>query len=625
MENIDFNNPLSKSKDLTEENILKLKELFPEAFTEGKIDFEVLQELLGKEIEVNEERYHFNWAGKAQARREAQKVSTGTLRPCKEESVDFDTTENLYIEGDNLEVLKLLQKSYYKKIKMIYIDPPYNTGKDFVYKDDYKDNLKNYEKITKQRDEEGNKLSTNSETNGRYHSNWLNMMYPRLKLARNLLTDDGVIFISIDDKELHNLKQICDEVFWEDNFIANLVWQKKTSGGQHSTTFLDFHEYILVFSKNKKIFKGFKIKRTAKQIMSFKFTDEYFSERGKYLLSPLKSWLDFRKTLIYDIICPDGSTINNQWICSEATYLELKKDGRIEFKRNEDGEWSIYKKQYLNDNDGFVIPPSLLLEVAYTLHGKIELKKIFNKEDIMPFPKPKNLIKYIISMNLNSEDFILDFFSGSATTAHAVLELNKEDGGNRKFICVQLPEPTPVDSEAYKAGYKTIAEIGKERIRRVINNIKEEKEKQLDLDENKLDLGFKVLKLDSSNIVSWDPETKELQRTLLESVNNIKEDRTNEDVLFEILLKLGLPLTVNISEREIEKTKVYIIGNGELFICLDTINNLKVADGIVEIKNELNPEVCRVVFRNTGFINDVIQTNTIQILKRGDIQTVLSI
>lgn len=326
-----------ESMDIVSENIAKLKEIFPEVFSEGKVDFEALEAALGEYVERDDERYSFNWSGKAKARRIAQTPSTGTLRPAKEESKDWDTTQNLYIEGDNLEVLKLLQKSYHKKVKMIYIDPPYNTGKDFVYKDNFKDNIKNYLEITGQVDSEGNKLSTNSDTSGRYHSDWLNMMYPRLKLARNILKDDGVIFISIDDNEVANLRKLCDEIFGEDNFVGQLVWKKKYIGGKHAKHFVDLHEYVLVYSKNIYELHELLMERPSNELEKFIYEDEYIDERGRYYVRPLKSNLGERKTLVYPIKMPDESVIETQWMVSKETLNELIQDGRISFNQKRDG------------------------------------------------------------------------------------------------------------------------------------------------------------------------------------------------------------------------------------------------------------------------------------------------
>ena len=603
------------SVDLVKENIEKLKEIFPDIFTEDKIDFEKLKENLGEFVEESDEKYSFTWFGKKKANKIALTPTKATLRPDKESSKNWDTTKNIYIEGDNLEVLQVLQKAYYKKIKLIYIDPPYNTGKDFIYKDNYKDNLKNYLSMTGQIDEEGNPLTSNTEKSGRKHSNWLNMIYPRLKLARNLLRDDGVIFVSIDDNEVANLRKIMDEIFGEENFVAQLVWQKKSSGGQHSSSFLDFHEYILVYAKNINKKPSFLVNRTEKQLKSFQYEDKYVKTRGKYLLSPLKSWLDERKTLIYEIECPDGSILKNQWVCSKHTYLKLLKEDRIVFKQNQKGEWSVYKKQYANENDGKVKPPSILFDIAQTQHGKRELKSLFDGLDIMSFPKPYKLIKYFINMvTYNDKNAIIfDFFSGSATTAHAVMELNAEDGGNRQFILVQLPEPTDEKSEAYKAGYKNICEIGKERIRRAGEKIKEDYKDKEWIDN--LDIGFKVFKLDSTNIKEWDSNPDNLEQSLLDYGDFIKPDRSEEDLLYEVLLKYGIDLTAPIEEKEINGKKVYIVGFGSLIIYFDEID-IEIAKRLVEIVKEYESEYSVLVLKDDSFANSKDKVNIVEFFKQ---------
>ena len=607
-----------ESKDIVLDNISKLKEIFPEVITEDKIDFKKLELILGEEIDDSKEKYSFTWPGKSQAIRESQKQSTGTLRPCKEESKNWNTTQNLYIEGDNLEVLKLLQKSYYNKIKAIYIDPPYNTGKDFIYPDNYQDNLENYLKISGQLIESegererayGVKLTSNPETAGRYHSNWLNMMYSRLKLARNLLMDNGVIFISIDDNEIFNLKKVCDEIFGEENFISSFIWQKKSSGGQHSNHVLDFHEYILLYQKNKNSSLSLLVERTDEQKKSFKYSDEFEKTRGKYLISPLKSWLDYRPTLIYDIVCPDGTKLNTQWICSESTFIQLKKEGRILFKQNSKGNWSVYKKQYVNEKGGLVKPASLITNHGQTAHGKRDIKKLFSN-DVMSFPKPVELIRYLISMIDDEKGLILDFFSGSSTTAQAIFENNLRLNKSNKFIMVQIPENTDEKSEAFKLGYENICEIGKERIRRAGDTIVAESGNK------DLDIGFKVFKLDSSNLKKWDPDYNNIQQSLTE--NNIKKGRTNEDLVYEIMLKYGIDLALPIEKYD----NIYSIGFGALIVCLDDNVTKEITDDILKIAK--NSTLTRVVFKDSGFKSDAEKTNIKEILRTNNINEFLTI
>jgi adenine-specific DNA-methyltransferase len=614
MEKLDEN--FGKSEDIIANNIEQLKQLFPEAFTEGRIDFEVLKQLLGEYIDTNEEKYGLNWFGKKKARQFALTPSLGTLRPCPEKSVDWETTKNIMIEGDNLEVLKLLQKSYSNKIKLIYIDPPYNTGSDFVYNDNYSDSIKHYKEITGQLSD-GVTITSNVESSGRYHTNWLNMMLPRLTIARNLLRDDGLIMISIDDHELHNLLSICNQLFGTENYIATQVWQKKTSGGQHSSTFLDFHEYIVTYAKNIESLTELRISRSEKQESSFTMVDEYQSERGKYLLSPLKSWLDERKTLIYPIQCPDGSFLKTQWICSQPTFEQLKKEGRIQFKQNSKGEWAIYKKQYSQENDGKIKPPSLITDLAYTANGKRDIKDVFNDFDVFSFPKPVKLMKYLCEMATNGNDIILDFFAGSGTMAQAVMELNQSDGESRRFIMVQLPELI-ADSKSQNdgaAGYFSdqsnpinVADICIERIRQTGNRIREHN------NIHSIDTGFRVFILDSSNIKAWDPSVLDVESNIEEFIEYIKPDRSEEDILFELLLKFGLDLAVQIESRDIANKQVYNVGFGVLLVCLATnITNKEIeplALGMIEWIKEQNPEAeTTIVFRDSAFADDVAKTN----------------
>lgn len=621
IEQITKGDQLTQSLDIVNENILRLKELFPEVVSEGKIDFKVLQDILGNEIEEEEEYYRFTWAGKAQARREAHKPSTGTLRPAIEESVDWDTTQNIYIEGDNLEVLKLLQKSYAGKIKMIYIDPPYNTGKDFVYKDNYKDNLKNYQQVTGQVDSEGNKLTTNSESDGRYHSNWLNMMYPRLRLARNLLKDDGVIFMSIDDNEVENLRKIGNEIFGDSNFITNVIWEKKYSPQNDAKWFSDNHDHILVFSKNKELWRPQLLPRSEEQ--NNRYTNRDNDPRGNWKSSDF-SVKTYSANYDYPITTPSGKVVNPPksrcWRTSKEKFFELVADNRIWFGENGENVPSI--KRFLTEVKDGVVPLTIwkYKEVGHNQDAAKDVRELFDGHGYFDTPKPVSLLKRILYLSKTSDEIVLDFFAGSSTTAHAVMKLNSEDNGNRKFIQVQLPEPIDVKNEAYKAGYKTIAEIGKERIRRAGKKIAFENQDKA----RSLDLGFKVFKLDSSNIKGWDGNPNSLVDSLFDSQDNIKTGRTEEDVLFEILIKYGLDLTLPIEEKTIEGKKVFSVGYGALFICLaDGITN-KIAEGIGKWKEELKPEVCRVIFKDSGF-GDVEKTNSVQTLKRFGINEIKSI
>ena len=650
MQKINIPQAESQSADLIQENIEQLKQIFPEIIKEGRIDIEALNDLLGNYIDTPEERFYLNWAGKANARREAQKRSTGTLRPCPEESVNWDTTENLYIEGDNLEVLKLLQKSYHSRVKMIYIDPPYNTGKDFVYKDDYSDNMKNYLELTGQ----DKKLSTNTESDGRYHSNWLNMMYPRLKLARNLLTDDGVIFISIDDNEVANLRKVCDEIFGEENSLLQLIWELPR--GINAGFISKSHEYILGYCKDIRSLKLFfkettdkSIERCNKKIDSrhpessilFPAGIEYEGEdkvitgviNGSERLKIDGKMIFKNGKLIKPVTVYAGWTMKNMildWLDGkEVIDLKGQRINRFFFKEN----GRLYSEKIIK----FDSPKSILKSLGDSQSARKQLFSLFGSEDIFDYPKPTVLIKKISSFITSHDDLILDFFSGSATTAHAVMQLNAEDGGNRKYICVQLPEPTPEDSEARKAGYNTIPEIAKERIRRAGKKLLEEKkvkaEKEGGLfvnDSTKLDIGFKVFKLDSSNINAWDSNPDNLETALYDSLFNIKENRSEDDLLYEILIKYGIELTEKINRVAIDDKTVYEMGAGSLIVCLADDLTTEVAEGIGKLYNKVKPEGvegnCRVVFKDSGFNgSDEVKTNTLLILKQHGITNVASV
>ena len=622
------------SMDIVQDNIEKLKQIFPEIFTEGKVDFEILKQLLGEEIETEKERYSFTWKGKTEARQIAQEMSSGTLRP--EHSVLNTThthththTGNIYIEGDNLEVLKLLQKSYHGKIKMIYIDPPYNTGKDFVYKDNFKDNLRNYLKITNQLGEEGQRLSTNSDSSGRYHSDWLNMMYPRLKLARNLLTNDGVIFISIDDNEQGNLKKICDEIFGENNFLGNIIRATGTTTGQDANKMGSSLDYILCYTKTLNfILKGFQLDEEDEK----RFNEE--DEKGKFSVLQLRKTgnadrREDRPLMYYPVVSPEGRDVypigpggyESRWRVGNEKYEELKKEGMIIWKNNREGILTPYVKYYLENRTKQV--SNLWDNIDGNKKGSLELKELFNIK-LFDNPKPKMLIEKLITIATDDSSIILDFFSGSATTAHAVMQLNADDGGNRKYIMVQLPELCDEKSEAYKAGYKNICEIGKERIRRAGAKIKADESLSLE-NREKLDIDFKVFKLDSSNIKEWDSETEDLRQSLFDSVDNIKSDRTSLDVLYEIILKYGLELTVPIEEKE----DFYSIGGGTLLINLDKEIDMEIIDSICEeYRNLLEIDEdfkTIVILRDSAFRNDVDKTNAMKKLEQVGIREVRSI
>lgn len=611
-----------QSLDIKEENIRKLRQLFPEIDTDGKIDFDMLRQILGDYVDDSRERYNFKWNGKGAALRFSQTPSTGTLRPCREESKNWDDTQNLYIEGDNLEVLKILQKSYYGKIKMIYIDPPYNTGKDFVYPDNYHDSIENYKALTGQVDDEGRKISTNTEASGRYHTDWLNMMYPRLRLARNLLTDDGVIFISIADEEVDNLRKICDEVFGEDNFRntiftrrydKNLNRQFMEQGLASMNTGL---EYILMYSKNI----------DTKYNPVFKESSEERATTGYWK----GFWNDAdRPTMRYDVLGVIPESGQWKWKKELAdvavnNYIEYENKYAASLTLEEywakTGKCKKFIRRNLNGNgknkgvEHWVAPADGILR--NNNWSDMLISKPIGLDIPFDSPKSSDVIMELLRLsNVDMNGIVLDFFSGSATTAHAVMQLNAEDGGNRRFICVQLPEPTQEDSEAFKAGYKNICEIGKERIRRAGEKIKEEIESandQLKLGEepkNIPDIGFKVFKLDSSNLKKWAPDYDNLESYFDEIENNYVPGRTEWDVVYEIMLKMGLDLTYPVEETEIDGKKVYYVGFGALMICLDDDITVSVAEGMAKLHKELSPEFWRVVFKDNGFADDCTKTN----------------
>lgn len=566
------------SMNLEQANLDKLRSVFPECVSEGKLDIDKLLSLCGEYIDNDFEKYRFEWKGKAECLRLAQKRSSGTLRPCPAESVNWDTTQNLYIEGDNLEVLKLLQSAYYRKVKMIYIDPPYNTGNDFVYADDFADPLARYKEVTQQT------TKSNPETMGRYHTNWLNMMYPRLRLAANLLRDDGLIFISIDNSELANLRKMCDEVFGEENFVECIIWKKRYGGGPKERYLVNLQEYILLYCKSKVDLQDLFVPLSQESIERYySKKDEFYDTKGPYRTQPLEAAksLDSRENLIYPIPAPDGTEIwpQRQWLWSkERTYDALKRNGLV-INQGNDGRWYVAIKQYLYDDNGDTRQTKMtsIIEDIYTQHGSKEIEEILGGPKIFSYPKPSALIKKLLQVGMDKNDLVLDFFSGSATTAHAVMQLNAEDGGNRRFILVQLPEVCDEKSEAYKAGYKNICEIGKERIRRAGKKLTETKDGQLSMDGEKapLDIGFKVFKLDTSNMKLWDTtpiadgDADELVERMNRMVRRIKPERSDLDMVYEVMLKLGVPLTYPVQQLNINGKPVYEVGEDcLLLICL---------------------------------------------------------
>lgn len=587
-----------------DENFKKLAALFPNAVTETidengevvrAIDKDVLmQEISCTVVEGSEERYQFTWPDKKKSVLLANAPINKTLRPCREESVNFDTTENLYIEGDNLEVLKLLQETYLGKIKMIYIDPPYNTGNDFVYEDDFAQSAEEYMANSGQYDDEGNRLVKNVDTNGRFHTDWLNMIYPRLKVAKDLLSDDGAIFISINDQEVSNMKKICDEIFGCDNFIASLIWQQRKGGGNDSHYIAVDHEYILIYSKNIcNLSNRWYVSQTEEYLKRYKEVEP--DGRRFYWDTLVRNGL--QSPIVITLTAPDGTkiTINSQK--SEETVLKGLRDGTVRFTKTTNG-WSLHHKVYMKEGQ---VLRSILTEYGNNRSSGQELTNLFGKT-VFDYSKPSTLLKLLCQLNTNNIDIVLDFFSGSATTAHAVMKLNAEDGGNRKFIMVQLPEETDEKSEAYKVGYKNICEIGGERIRRAAKKIAEENPNA------RFDGGFRVLKCDTSNMKDVYYSPADFDMNLLDMMaDNIKEDRTPEDLLFQVMLDLGVELSSKIEETTIAGKKVFDVADGFLIACFDK----DVTDETIKAIAQKQPYY--FVMRDSSLANDSVATNFEQI------------
>ncbi len=569
----------ASSGDVLEAQVGRLRELFPEVFVEGKIDFDKLKITLGGAAESGPGRFHFSWAGRDDAVSLLQTPSAGTLLPCPEDSINFETTGNVFIEGDNLEVLKLLFKPYFGRIKLIYIDPPYNTGQDFVYPDNYADPLKTYLQITGQADAEGNLLTSNPETSGRYHSAWLSMMYPRLFLARQILQEDGLIFISIDDHELHHLRMVMNEVFGEENFVAQLVWKTVYGGGAKAKHVVGMHEYVVVFAKDKSMLGFISLPPDPNILRLYKFKDEKFATRGPYYTQPLATTsMDERKNLRFAIkheneeIWPE-----KQWQWNPERVKLAQANDELVFRKDKDGNWSVRYKQYLRDEDGVErgTKPFSILEGPYTQEGSEEITELFGDNKVFPFPKPVQLVKHFLKYVWQDRNAtFLDFFAGSCTTAQAVLELNREDGAERKFILVQLPEQTG------NAEFPTIADLGKERIRRVIEEMKKTGQTQLDLENRDVaeDLGFKVFKLAKPNIQQWshdeerDPDAYGQKLALFN--DPLVAGWKPESVIWEVALREGFGLNTHFAARNLPNgNRVYDVTDPDteqkFAICLD--------------------------------------------------------
>jgi len=615
-----------QSTDIVSENIERLKNIFPDTFTEGGVNFDTLRQLLGdaKVLDEGEEKYGLNWHGKKKARQIALTPSTGTLLPCPDESVDWDTTKNLFIEGDNLEVLKLLQKSYANKVKMIYIDPPYNTGKEFIYPDKFQDNLDTYLKYTGQVDDEGIKFSSNTESSGRKHTNWLNMMYPRLKLAKQLLARDGVIFMTIDDNEVANLRGICDEIFGEENFVTSVVWQKKVSPSNDATWFSSDHDHILIYAKNKFEWRPFRLPMNERQ--KGYYTNPDNDPRGNWNSATYTCNKNSkeRPNLFYPLINPNtGEEVwpkkTAVWAYSKEMSLKHAEAGIIYWGKDGNSKAPRFKK-FITESKG-VVPRTVWLysDVGHTQEATKVLSELIN--DIkFDTPKPIRLIEHMlrIATSATEHDIVLDFFAGSASTAHGIMKINAEEKGNRRFIMVQLPEV--VES----ANYNSIADIGKRRILKAAEKIGEE------FEDSEFDGGFRVFKLNESNIQAWNPDRTNLEESLLSHEEHLVEGRTEQDVLYELLLKRGVDLSVPIETREVEGKNIYSIGYGVLFACLDeSISSEQVEDiaqGIIDWYTELAPSSdTHVFFRDSAFCDDVSKTNMAAILEQNGITHVRSL
>jgi adenine-specific DNA-methyltransferase len=610
-----------RSHEIVGDKQAEIVRLFPEVRTEGgKIDFDRLKLVLGETVDPGKERYGMHWPGKVDCFKAIQSPSLGTLLPSREESLEFEKTQNLIIEGDNLEVLKLMQKAYLGKIKMIYIDPPYNTGNDFIYPDDYSETLQTYLAYTGQVDNERRKFSTNTDADGRFHSKWMNMMYPRLFLARNLLRDDGLLFVSIDDGEGSNLRKICDEIFGEENFLEQIVWKKRYNAAKEKHI-VSIHEYVVIYAKRKDAVGPIHIPATeAYKERYFTEKDEKFAVRGGFRTQPLEAGrsMDDRENLVFPVPAPDGTDIlpKRQWVWGRDRVMAALAAGDLKFGRDKEGKWTVSLKQYQKDETGEDKETKAfsIIDGIYTQHGTAELTEIFGSGEVFPFPKPVGLIRRLLDIaQISDGDLVLDFFAGSGTTAHALLERNREDGGNRKYILVQLPEPTG------REDFKTISDITKERVRRVIKRLDEDKSIQPVLGDVAKDRGFRVFKLDESNFRLWDSSAAKIAEGDKENalvsqlqlhIDHIRDGRSAEDLLFELLMKSGFPLSTTVEITCIDQKTVYSVAVGALLICVERALTLE----LIKQLGERKPE--RVILLDEGFAgNDQLKTNAVQIMK----------
>ncbi|WP_208300078.1 site-specific DNA-methyltransferase [Aquabacterium sp. A08] len=640
IEKIEANSPEAQSANIVADNLAQLKALFPELVTEGAngaaINVDVLKALIGDQSVTDaDEKYGLNWHGKKKARQIALTPSTGTLRPCPEESVDWETTQNLMIEGDNLEVLKLLQKSYAGKVKLIYIDPPYNTGNDFVYPDSFQDNIKNYLELTRQ-SEYGSKITTNTEASGRFHTDWLNMIYPRLRLARTLLNESGLIFISIGDAEVANLRGVCDEVFGAENFVSSIVWQKKYGPKSDAKHFSESHDFILVYARSIETATIVRLPKTEKQ--NDRYTNQDNDPRGPWKAGDVLR-NEARDYAIYPISLPSGREVmpppNTSWRYTKEKFAELIADNRIWFGK--DGDSRPAYKRFLSEVSDSIPAETIWLhtDAGHNDAAKKELRSIFDEQAPFDTPKPIKLIERILSVGTEpgSDDVVLDFFAGSGTTAHAVFQINMKDGGKRRFILIQLPEQLDLSSKEQAASAefcdqisrpRTISEITKERIRRAGDLIKG----QAPLESP--DVGFRVFKLDTSNIRAWSPNFNDLRSSLFDQLDHLEAGRSSDDILYEILLKLGLDLCVPIEVREIAGKQVNSVGAGVLMACLDESIKASEAEALALGMAAWREEQGTVgdttaVFRDSAFENDIAKSNLAAILEQHGIKQVRSL
>ena len=632
MKRITAEDPESRSADLVADNVAQLARLFPEVFTEGRVDFAILRELLGDAVDEGEEKYGLSWHGKRRARRLALTPSAGTLRPCPEESVGWDSTRNLMIEGDNLEVLKLLQKSYTNKVKLVYIDPPYNTGKDFVYRDNHRDGITNYLKITGQVDGNGDKLCSNTEASGRFHTNWLNMMYPRLKAARTLLREDGIIAVSIDQGELSNLQKIMDELWGEENHFAILTRRAMHTVRNSSKDFNLHADYLLVYGRNKAWFEESPERYIRQpQDKSGSYPHDDGDGRGSYKLDPLHArnyYTPYRHVFENGVVWepPRG----RYPAYAPDTLARMERENRIAFERGEPKA-----KRYLAEVQKGV-PPNTVLDpkdAGFNAEGTRELREVLGADKVFPQPKPTRLVRYLLQLANDGDAIVLDFFAGSGTTGHAVMAQNLEDGGKRRYFLVQFPEPVDEDNNGFQTTTEFLADAGKphnlseltkERLRRASSSLRGTGST------TETDLGFRVFRLDSSNVRAWEPDRADMAQSLLDYVEHIKPDRSEDDLFYELLLKLGHDLCAPVERREIAGKRVNAVGSGALVTCLaESIEGSEVDDlvlGIAAWRDEMDgADDLTVVFRDSAFEDDVAKSNVVEVLRQYGIKDVRSL